>query len=138
MVIVSSPLDWTRWPNFSEREFACKGSGLCKMHPGFMDRLQALRTEFGKALRVTSGYRSPAHNAAVSSTKSASGPHTTGRAVDLAVSHEDAYRLLALALKHGFTGIGIAQKGEPKTRFIHLDDLTPADGHTPRPTIWSY
>jgi hypothetical protein len=35
----------------------------------------------------------------------------------------------------GFTGIGIAQKGEG--RYVHLDDLPSVEGQ-PRPTLWSY
>jgi hypothetical protein len=48
------------------------------------------------------------------------------------VNRADAYRLAKLAFDHGFTGIGINQKGGG--RFIHVDDLADA----PRPTIWSY
>lgn len=134
---MSSTLDWTRWPNFSAGEFACRGTGLAMMHPEFMDRLQALRTEFAAPMRITSGYRSPVYNALVSKT-GASGPHTTGRAADVAVSGGSALRLVQLALKHGFTGIGVAQKGVRASRYIHLDDLRETDGFPARPNIWSY
>lgn len=109
----------------------CREQG---MHPTFLERLDELREELAFPLRVTSGYRCPVHNAKVSSTGS-NGPHTTGRAVDLGVTHWHAYRAVQVALALGFTGIGVKQHGGG--RFIHLDDL-PADVGRPRPTIWSY
>jgi hypothetical protein len=78
--------------------------------------------------------RCPEHNAKVSSTGYA-GPHTTGRAIDIGVSHGRALELVRMALTSGFTGIGINQKGN--ARFIHLDDIPDGEGQ-PRPTIWSY
>ena len=56
--------DWPadRWPNFAHRELACSETGECEMDEAFMDRLQLLRNHYGHALRITSGYRSPAHS----------------------------------------------------------------------------
>lgn len=125
--------DFKAWPNFKRSEFACKGSGECRMDPAFMDKLQALRIEYGKPMVVSSGYRSPDYNSAVSDT-GVDGPHTTGRAVDVLVRGSDAVQLLGLALRHGFTGVGVSQKGN--SRFLHLD-MAPADKY-PRPMIWSY
>lgn len=101
------------------------------MHPDFLDDLQALRTAFGAAMPVTSGYRCPEHNAKISKT-GPTGPHTTGRAVDIGLGGASALVLVKLALEHGFTGLGVNQKGVG--RFIHLDKII--DG--PRPNIWSY
>lgn len=128
--------DWP-WPNFSPRELACRGSGAILVVPPFMERLQHLRSAWRGPLRVTSGYRSPAHNAAVSST-GRDGPHTTGRAVDIAIAGADALDLLVLARTHGFTGIGVAQRGPHGSRFIHLDDLESHETAGPRPWMWSY
>jgi len=101
----------------------------------FMAKIEALRVACGFPLPVSSGARCPSHNAAVSKT-GRTGPHTTGRAIDLAVSHGQAFEVLSVALKSGFfTGIGINQKGGG--RFIHLDDLPNVSGQ-PRPTLWSY
>lgn len=121
-----------RWPNFTEAELSCHGTGECKMNDEFMDRLQALRDAFGVPMRISSAYRSPAYNAQVSSTGT-DGPHTTGRAVDVLISGPQAVRLVGLALGLGFTGIGVSQKGPHEKRFVHLDDL-----ETGRPTMWSY
>jgi len=124
-----------RWPNFSPLELRCRGTNKLLVIPDFLDRLQALRDKVGSLL-VSSGYRSPAYNKKVSSTGK-SGPHTTGRAVDLLIYGKKAYDVIVLAESFGFTGIGISQRGPYKKRFIHLDDLQdPVNGH--RPWIWSY
>jgi hypothetical protein len=52
--------------------------------------------------------------------------------VDIAVSGQDCYELMGLAMKHGFTGIGVAQKGSG--RFLHIDTFKGG----PRPNVWSY
>jgi len=119
---------------FKDSELACKCG--CGMLPkaDFMARVEKLREACGFPFIVTSAARCADHNARVSST-GAYGPHTTGRAIDIGVSHGRAYHLIAEALAHGFTGIGVQQKGG--SRFIHLDDLPNAPGQ-PRPTVWSY
>jgi uncharacterized protein YcbK (DUF882 family) len=99
----------------------------------FLDKLEDLRTAYNKPIIVTSGYRCPLHNASVSKTGT-SGPHTKG-AVDIAVSGTNAHDLLQHAMTIGFTGVGISQRGNHKTRFIHLDDLPVGEL---RPWIWSY
>jgi uncharacterized protein YcbK (DUF882 family) len=121
--------------NFPAHELACKcGCGMLPRQD-FMDKVQKVRDAFGKAMIVTSAARCPDHNASVSATKSRTGPHTTGRAIDIAVSHKDAHRLLIILMAHGFTGIGVNQKGG--SRFLHMDDLPEAPGQ-PRPHLWSY
>ena len=121
--------------NFPDTELACKcGCGVLP-NAEFMADVQKLRTAYGKPLAVSSAARCPTHNAKVSGT-GRTGPHTTGRAIDLAVSHADAHALLVLAcVMQLFTGIGVQQRGGG--RFLHLDNLPNAPGQ-PRPTIWSY
>jgi len=115
----SSPkLDWTRYPNFKESEFKCSATGKCQMQPELLDRLQALRSELGKPLTITSGYRDKTHP--IEAAKPVPGYHARGMAADIACGANQAYTLVALALKHGFTGIGISQKSS-LPRFIHLD-----------------
>jgi len=115
---------------FSEAEFKCSHCGASKMDQGFVDKLNILRESYGKPLRVTSGYRCPDHPVEIK--KASSGAHTSGRAVDLAVQGADAYKLLDIAMRMGFKGVGVQQKGTG--RFIHLDDWQSPN----RPTIWSY
>ena len=119
-------LDWSRWPNFSERELKCSHTGACEMVPEFMDRLQALRDALGVPLKINSAYRDPTHPA--EARKPQPGIHSMGRAVDIKADGNLAYRILATAPALGFTGIGV------DATFIHLDDW---DGG-PRPNVWTY
>ena len=121
-------------PHFTDAELTCKcGCGMLPK-PDFMAKVEVLRVYLGFSLPVSSAARCPDYNDKVSST-GRTGPHTTGRAIDFAVSHGVAHRVLKAALDSGFTGIGVQQKGGG--RFIHVDDLPNADGQ-PRPTVWSY
>jgi zinc D-Ala-D-Ala carboxypeptidase len=116
--------------NFSANELGCKcGCGMLPKQSS-VDRLQRVRDRYGRPMPVSSGARCAAHNQRVSSS-GPHGPHTTGRAFDIAVRGADAHRLLRIALEEGFVGIGINQKGN--SRFIHLDDLEEG-----RPALWSY
>lgn len=119
---------------FKIEEFACKHCGENKIDYVLVEELDELRHQCGFPISISSGYRCPDHNEKVSST-GRTGPHTTGRAADLAVSHQQALTILRLALAMKFTGIGVNQKGGG--RFIHLDNLANAPNQ-PRPHIWSY
>lgn len=127
-------------PHFSTHELACKCGRLeCPqggMHQDFMTRLELLRAELDMPLVLSSAFRCPAYNAAVSNS-GRTGPHTTGRAVDIAISGKPVVALVAAALSLGFTGFGFKQDGAAMAgRFVHLDDLqAPA---YPRPRIWTY
>ena len=114
---------------FSKEELQCRCGQYCgyscPMDADFIQRLDDLRERFAK----------PQHNSNVSST-GASGPHTSGKAIDFGVSRDDAHALLRIAMDMNFSGIGIAQKGSG--RFIHLDDLTASETNNMRPWLWSY
>lgn len=125
--------DWQFFNYETDSKLACSCCGEQGMSDQFMQRIDALRADYGKPLTVTSGYRCPAYNQRVSSTGE-DGPHTTGLAIDLHVSGEDAHTLLDLAFTYQFSGIGIAQKGNHGARFIHLDDISTGN----RPWVWSY
>ena len=120
-----------RYPNFSKEEFDCSHTGNNEMRPEFLEMLQQLRTEYGKSMKITSGYRDPEHP--IERKKKSPGAHTTGLAADIAVDRGEAYEVLRIAMRMGFTGIGVQQKGGG--RFLHLDF---ANHLVPRPTIWSY
>jgi len=124
------------WTFFKLSEFACLcGCKANLIQHDFVDKLEHLREALGFPLVVRSGYRCPAHNARVSTT-GATGPHTTGRAVDVAVFGRQAFLLIEQAMLDGeFTGVGISQRGDQARRFIHLDDLSEERF---RPTVWSY
>lgn len=125
-------IEWAKYPNFSEKEFACKHSGLCRMDPEFLEKLQLMRTALDFPLPVNSGYRHPTHPIEIA--KAEPGEHSTGKAADIGIYGERAYKLLALAPGFGFTRIGVQQKGPNSSRYIHLG--TSKD--FPNPAIWSY
>jgi len=120
--------------HFSEDELKCQFTGQKSMNWAFMQKLEALRVEWGEPMIISSAYRSPDHPR--ERTKpTGPGWHTGksidggGEAVDVLIAHADAINFLKLALQY-FQGIGINQKGS-QGRFIHLDNR-------PVPAIWSY
>tara|TARA_R100001377_G_C3174971_1_gene104474 strand:- start:39 stop:425 length:387 start_codon:yes stop_codon:yes gene_type:complete len=124
-----------RWEYFSEDELRCKGTGEIHMNEEFMKKLIALRKEFNQPMYITSGYRDGAYNEVIGGGKTSA--HLTGKAVDVACYGNKAYKLIQLAIKHGFTGIGIKQHSHVEKRFVHLDMVEHQDIQ-PRPWVWSY
>lgn len=119
------------WPHFSPEEVVCKGSGRLIIVPSFMDHLELLREEFDKPMVIYSWYRAPWYNRQISDS-GLDGPHTTGKAIDVKVTNATDYRLLQLAFKYGFTGIGVGLKDG----FVHMDyDL---EASHPRSAVWVY
>lgn len=117
---------------FTDKELQCKcGCGQNYMNTSFMYALDVLRERYGKPIVLSSAYRCPEYNDKVSST-GRTGPHTTGKAVDIVCRGTDAYEIMHLAFEIGFSGIGVSQKGD--SRFLHLDMLD----HDLRPWVWSY
>ena len=120
--------------HFSSEELMCKcGCGVSRMDGVFMERLEAVRRQFGKPMKITSAYRCPLHPIEKSKSHNGNKPtgmHPNSRAVDVAVERGDALKLIQIALEQGMRGIGVQQKSTG--RFIHMDDR---DGE---PTIWSY
>ncbi len=114
------------WPclYFKPEEIACRGSGLVMLTPESRDalkRLDDLRRVMGHPLIVNSGYRSPAHNAAVGGAKASK--HMQGIAFDISMANVDPHRFEAEARRLGFNGIGIypPQKPSGARNFIHID-----------------
>lgn len=123
---------------FSKEELACKhclaqGKSVDDSYffdGEFIELLNRIRADCGFALPVSSGYRCARHP--IEAAKKRPGAHSSGRAVDIAVSGNLAYKLISVAIAHGVPRIGVNQKGD--SRFIHLDwDVT-----LPGPTVWSY
>jgi zinc D-Ala-D-Ala carboxypeptidase len=124
-------INWGKYPNFSAKEFQCQHCGADGVKEALVDKLQQMRTKYGKPMRITSGYRCPKHPIEVK--KSVPGAHALGLAADVGVEGAAAHEILKLAFELGFTGIGVQQKGTG--RFIHLDIR---NGELPGPTVWSY
>ena len=111
--------------NFSREELECSFSGECEIEEDALEKLQALRDEWGKPIRLSSAYRS-AENPRERTKKTGPGYHhgvngNGGQAFDVLIAGEDVPPFIALAIKHGFKGIGVNQKGEWNQRFIHID-----------------
>ena len=121
------------YKNFKDSELSCSHCNTLMMNDEFMLLLELIREECGFPFIVTSAYRCTQHP--IEAKKTNVGAHTTGKAVDIAVNGENAYKLVQIALKHGVEGIGISQKGDMNSRFIHLDT---AGLTRSRPRVWSY
>jgi len=121
--------------NFSDKELSCSHCGENKFDQKTLDALQELREAIGKPIKLSSAYRCPEHNDKVSGSGK-SGPHTTGCAVDILCSGKGAHEILTFAMIRSsiWKGIGVSQKGEHKSRFLHLDTLET----DMRPWVWSY
>ena len=89
------------------------GSGA-KMSRGFLLILDKIRADFGKPLRVNSGYRSKAHNLKVGGRVGSA--HLKGMAVDFHCNNSaDRTLLLNAIYKNGIVRVGI------ENTFIHID-----------------
>jgi len=119
----------TQWDYFTREELACSHCGELHMDNLFMDALVRIRKRCDFPLPITSGYRCPDHPIELKKGHT-HGPHTTGKAVDVAITGEQAIIFLRHVLNYNITGIGINQSEHGGTKFIHIDQV--------RPRIWSY
>jgi len=120
---------WVNYPNFSKEEFDCSFTKENEMTDEFMKILQAIRTDYGKPMRITSGFRSTKHPIEARKTHS-KGEHTQGNCCDIACSSsKERFTLIQLALKHGITRIGVAKT------FLHFGI---GGKGLPNHVIWDY
>lgn len=113
----AAPWDGARWPSFTAREVACRASGEYFHDPASFDALQRARDALGAPLRVTSGHRSAAHNAAIGGAPLSA---HLAFAADVALDGRDPRALCEAARAAGFSSFGFY------TTFIHLDRRRPA------------
>lgn len=130
------------WANFEYREFSCSHCGANHMSTSVIDDLQELRSYCPFSFIITSGYRCPEHP--IEAAKPAPGPHNTGLAVDILLSHQYALKALRHAVssvdKDGnavWSGVGLNQRGNISKRILHLDQCEETPSR-PRPHIWTY
>lgn len=116
---------------FSEEELACQHCGKYGTPPDFLELLNEIRRTYNRPMVISSGYRCPDHP--IEAAKDKPGSHASGRAVDVLVAGEDALDLIVAAKLNGICRIGVKQKGDWNSRFIHLDD----DSSLPN-ALWSY
>lgn len=100
--------------HFDSDEFKDPVTGQSEMDPIFMKLLDEARTIAGITFHITSGFRSPSHNAAVGGKKDSA--HLTGQAADIAcVDSVSRFKIVQAALMAGFKRIEVA------AAHIHLD-----------------
>lgn len=102
--------------NFRVKEFACSdGSDPIFIDTELVNVLQKIRSHFGKAVTITSAYRTPTHNKKVGGTLYSQ--HLYGRACDIKISGVSPKKVAAYAetLLKNKGGIGIY------STFCHID-----------------
>ena len=110
-------------PGFRVREFRCKdGSDEILVDEALVLLLQCIREHFGKAVTITSGYRTSAHNAKVGGSKNSQ--HLLGRAADIQVSGTSVEDVAAYAesLMPSWGGVGrYPVKAGRAKGWVHVD-----------------
>jgi zinc D-Ala-D-Ala carboxypeptidase len=100
--------------NFTAEEFQCKCGCKAKMKSSVVFALQAVRTEYGKPIKITSAARCPERNAKIGGVSDSK--HLTGSAIDIFCDNDhDRFELIRLGIKYGFSGFGI------KSNMLHMD-----------------
>jgi hypothetical protein len=122
---MNSPFKYFDYSEFDSPD--APGSGQQHMSADLIRRLDKIREAVGFPLLVSSGYRTPAHNAKVGGVAGSS--HTKGLAVDLRAATDAQKRAIAKAA----IAQGIVRIGWGRT-FIHLD----IDGSKPQRVAWGY
>lgn len=105
--------------NFRVKEFACSdGSDPIFLDLELVSILQKIRTHFGKAVTITSAYRTPTHNRSVGGTTYSQ--HQYGRAADIKVEGVSPKKVASYAtsLLPNTGGIGVYNT------FTHIDTRT--------------
>ncbi len=112
---------------YSEFDSPDEKNSYMNMDVAFLNKLSKARELAAIGFKITSGYRSPAHNTKVGGVPSSS--HTVGRAVDIyAPTSTQKYIIINALLQAGFNRIGVAKN------FIHVDD----DPSKSEDVIWTY
>lgn len=110
-------------PDFKVRELRCRdGSDTVMVDETLTVVLQCIREHFGKPVTITSGYRTPAHNAAVGGAKSSQ--HLLGRAADIRVQGVSVEDVAAYAesLMPDWGGVGrYPVKAGRVAGWVHVD-----------------
>jgi len=107
--------------NFKWAELECKcGCGTAYISASALDKLQALRDELGKPLRINSAARCVSWNREVGGSENSfhiSDYDRQSCAFDIDLDGHDKRALIAAAERVGFWGIG-----KKYATFVHVDD----------------
>lgn len=120
-------VDWSKFPNFREREFTCPCCGQQHMTHNFLKSLQDMRSDLQSPFIIASGWRCPYYDKLVGGSGT---NHPKGGASDIYATRSTLSKIAARAEQYSFTGIGVSLHGDKK--FIHLDKT---HEHL---TVWSY
>lgn len=102
--------------NFRVREFACSdGSDKVEIDLENVAKLQQIREHFGRAITITSGYRTVAYNTKIGGASKSY--HTKGQAADIVVSGVDPLKVYLYADSIGVKGAIYY----PNSKFCHID-----------------
>ena len=119
--------------HFETHEFDCPNlpnSGI-NMDSSFLQMLNDARSIAGIPFKITSGYRSVAHNKKIGGVQNSS--HLIGKACDISIkSGQERYIILNALIKAGFRRLGVAKS------FIHADNDSLEQGGTKNSSIWTY
>lgn len=101
--------------HFKLKEFACKNSEAIIISEKLCYILEAIRMHFGKPVTITSGYRTPEHNAKIGG--AVKSQHMLGLAADIKIAgvKPSDVALYARTLMPTYGGIGIY------STFTHID-----------------
>ena len=106
-----------RESNFLLRGFRCRdGSDEILLDSGLVEFLQKVRDHFGKAVSVTSAYRTPSHNRSVNGATSSY--HMKGKAADFTVTGVSNREVAKYLQGIGAKGIGLY---DYTGGFVHVD-----------------
>ena len=100
--------------NFKLSEFECRCCQVVKLDSELLKRLQAMRTETGRPLRITSGYRCLDYNRQVGGASESQ--HMEGKAADFRIPGLPIQQQRQLAEKY-FANDGIGYG----SNFTHVD-----------------
>jgi hypothetical protein len=110
--------------NFSSSEFDCHGKGCCSetlVDQTLVNYLQKIRSHFGKAVNISSGYRCPVHNKNVGGATGSR--HAKGQAADIYINGVAPAEIAKYAESIGIKGIGLYETNKDG-HFVHIDTRT--------------
>lgn len=101
--------------HFKPHEFQCPCCGACDMDKDFLIALNYLRDQFGKPLKINSGFRCKIHNERIGGKPNSF--HLIGKACDINIApfYQTLKFDLFLTVLEKFNGVGIAHN------FMHVD-----------------
>lgn len=112
--------------NFSRIEFECGcNCGFDNISPLLIEKLQQLRDELGRPVRINSGCRCASHNEEVGGASASS--HLGGFAADIDCSSNDARMRIIPVVCRLFRRVGVYD------RWVHVD----VDGEKDQDILWT-